>query len=82
MSEDRQTAIRAMIAEIVEQEPETVAPDAHIVEDLGADSMSVLELVAMLENRFGITIAPEMFPELVTVRSIAALVSTLAHERG
>ena len=82
MSADLQTEIQAMTAEILEEEPDSIEPDAHMVQDLGADSMSVLELVAMLENRYGITIAPEVFPQLVTVRGAAALVSTLLHDGG
>ena len=70
--------VRAIIAEIIEVDAAEVTPDAHLVQDLGADSMAALELMAALERKFSVTIEPEHFPELGTLRQTAALIEQLA----
>ena len=38
--------VRALVASIIEMDPNTINPDAHLVEDLGMDSMMALEILA------------------------------------
>jgi len=47
-----------------------VAPGDRLVEDLGAESADVLNLVATLEERSGITIAEEEIGDLATVHDL------------
>ena len=82
MNQEVRETIREMLAEMLEEEPQDVGDEAHLVKELGADSMSVLELMASLEQRFDIVIRPEFFPELVTLNQSAALVERLLHENG
>lgn len=49
---------------------EAVGPDDQLVEDLDAGSADVLNLVAALEDRYGITIEEEELPDLRTVRDL------------
>ncbi|MBI2122914.1 MAG: acyl carrier protein [Armatimonadetes bacterium] len=44
-----------------------VTPEASFVEDLGADSLDVVELVMALEEEFGIEIPDEQAEKIVTV---------------
>lgn len=54
------------------------APDvAHIVDDLGADSLDTVELVMLLEEEFGIEIANDDMETLGTVGEAVALVERL-----
>ena len=64
--------IQAMLAEALNIPVEKVAPDAKIVEDLGADSLDVVELLSRLEDEFGITIPDEDVENLITVGDVAA----------
>ncbi|MBQ7831753.1 MAG: acyl carrier protein [Clostridia bacterium] len=64
--------IQAMLAEALNLPVEKVAPDAKIVEDLGADSLDVVELLSQLEDEFGIIIPDEEVEGLVTVADVAA----------
>jgi acyl carrier protein len=73
--------IAGIVAEITEIPVDTVTPDARLVEDLGADSMNALELLAALERRFNIVIDPSRMVELETPATILALVESLVQEQ-
>lgn len=64
--------IQNMLAEALNMPVEKVLPDAKIVEDLGADSLDVVELLSRLEDEYGITIPDEEVENLVTVADVAA----------
>ena len=64
--------IQAMLAEALNLSLEKVTPDAKIVEDLGADSLDVVELLSRLEDEFGIIIPDDEVENLVTVGDVAA----------
>ena len=63
--------IQAMLAEALNLPIEKVTPDAKIVDDLGADSLDVVELLSRLEDEFGIIIPDEDVEGLVTVGDVA-----------
>ena len=48
--------VRLLVAEAVGRPAAAVTLDASLVEDLGADSLALLDLVFMLERAFGIQI--------------------------
>jgi acyl carrier protein len=69
--------IQAMLAEALNIPLEKVAPDAKIVDDLGADSLDVVELLSQLEDEFGITIPDEEIENLLTVADVASTLEKL-----
>jgi acyl carrier protein len=48
--------VRVLVAEAVGRPPAAVTLDASLTEELGADSLALLDLVFMLERAFGIQI--------------------------
>ena len=64
--------IQEMLAEALNISVDKVSADAKIVEDLGADSLDVVELLSRLEDEFGVTIPDEDVENLVTVGDVAA----------
>lgn len=62
--------IRAALAQQFELDPETISMDTNLIDDLGADSLDVVELIMSLEDEFGITISDEAAAELYTVGRI------------
>ena len=69
--------IQAMLAEALNLPLEKVTPDAKIVEDLGADSLDVVELLSRLEDEYGVMIPDEDVETLVTVADVAAAIEKL-----
>lgn len=59
--------VTQLIAEIIEMDPAEINPDAHLVEDLGMDSMMALEILASIEKKFRIKIPEEDLPKITTV---------------
>ena len=69
--------IQGMLAEALNMPVEKVLPDAKIVEDLGADSLDVVELLSRLEEVYGVTIPDEDVENLVTVGDVAVEIEKL-----
>jgi acyl carrier protein len=65
--------VRAVIAEILEKEAEEIEDEASLVEDLGMDSMMVLEIVAALEKKYRITIPEEELTKIATLNQAVEL---------
>jgi acyl carrier protein len=63
-SEDR---AREIIAKELEVDPKQVTAEAKFIEDLGADSLDIVELVMALEEEFGLDIPDEDADKLKTV---------------
>lgn len=47
-----------------------VEMDSNIIEDLGADSLSVMQIIMALEDEFGLTVEDDDVRSLLTVRAI------------
>ena len=63
-SEDR---VKEIIAKELEVDIKQLSPEAKFIEDLGADSLDIVELVMALEEEFGIDIPDEDADKLKTV---------------
>lgn len=69
--------IQEMLAEALNISVDKVTPDAKIVDDLGADSLDVVELLSQLEDEFGIIIPDDEVEQLVTVADVVAALEKL-----
>ena len=63
-SEDK---VKEIIAKELEVEVKQLTPEAKFIEDLGADSLDIVELVMALEEEFGLDIPDEEADKLKTV---------------
>ncbi len=63
-SEDR---VKEIIAKELEVDAKQITPEAKFIEDLGADSLDIVELVMALEEEFGLDIPDEDADKLKTV---------------
>ena len=69
--------IADIIAKQLRADTEEITEDTNIMEDLGADSLDVFELLNQLEDEFGIVIPEEDMEGLVTVADVAAAIEKL-----
>ena len=69
--------VRDALAQQFEIDPETITMDTSIVDDLGADSLDVVELIMSLEDMFGISISDDDAAQLDTVRRIVEYLEKL-----
>ena len=59
--------VKAVIVDQLNVEDDDVIEDASFVDDLGADSLDIVELVMALEEEFGISIPDEEAESIKTV---------------
>ena len=57
-----------IIVEQLSVEKDKVVPGASFVDDLGADSLDLVELIMAMEEAFGIEIPDEMAEKIATVQ--------------
>jgi acyl carrier protein len=62
-----ETKVREIIAKELEVDVKQLTPEAKFIEDLGADSLDIVELVMALEEEFGLDIPDEDADKLKTV---------------
>jgi acyl carrier protein len=65
-----ETEILKIIANRCDCSLEEVTSEKHIIDDLNADSLSVVEIIMDLEAEFDIQITDEEAEELLTVKQI------------
>jgi acyl carrier protein len=64
--------VKDIIVEQLGVEPEKVKPEASFIDDLGADSLDIVELVMAMEEEFDLEIPDEDAEKLRTVGDVAA----------
>lgn len=60
--------VKSIIAENLDVDEQEITPDASFTEDLGADSLDIVELVMAFEEAFGIEIPDEEAEKITRVR--------------
>lgn len=63
--------IKAIIVEQLGVDESEVTPEAHFIDDLGADSLDTVKLVMALEEEFGIEISDEDAEKIQTVGDVS-----------
>ncbi len=66
---DIEQRVKQAVAEQLSINVDEISNDASFMDDLGADSLDLVELVMALENEFDITIPDEDSEKIVTVQS-------------
>lgn len=72
---ERAEEIKAVVARVLEVDEVRVGPTSHFIEELGADSMKLIELLANLEIEFDVEVDPGEFERLVNLDGVYAVMS-------
>jgi acyl carrier protein len=62
--------VRDVVVEQLNVSPEAVKLESKIIEDLGADSLDVVELVMALEEKFDIQIPDTEAEKLISIQNV------------
>ncbi|MBR3420986.1 MAG: acyl carrier protein [Ruminococcus sp.] len=62
--------IKELIVEQLGVEEDAVTPEANIQEDLGADSLDIVDLIQTIEDEYDLSIPDEAVEEIKTVNDI------------
>jgi acyl carrier protein len=76
-AEEIKSTIRDLIVEIGEDmdlDSSKITDEAKFIEDMGFDSMALLEVLATMEKKFGVSIPESEFPNITTINACAATV--------
>jgi acyl carrier protein len=71
--------VREIVAEQLERDVNEVTNEASFIDDLGADSLDIVELVMKMEEEFGIEIPDEEAEKIKTVNDVIQYIT--AHKK-
>jgi len=66
--------VKELVAEQLGISKDTILPESNIIEDLGADSLDVIEMLMTLEDEYGITIPDDQINQVRTIAQIVELI--------
>lgn len=68
--------LKKVIAEVLNVDPEEIALDSTFVDDLGADSLDVFQIIMGIEEEFDIEIPAEKAEKISTVEEAVELIKS------
>ncbi|MFW6120547.1 MAG: acyl carrier protein [Petrotogales bacterium] len=68
--------VKKIVAENLSVDESKITEETSFVEDLGADSLDLVDLVMALENELGISIEDEKLSELSTINDVIELIES------
>jgi acyl carrier protein len=74
MAGEVENRVREIISEQLGVAANEVTPEASFIEDLGADSLDIVELVMALEEEYGTEISDEDAEKIRTVKDVVSYI--------
>ena len=69
--------VQAILAKQLRIDAATVKPESRIKNDLGADSLDILQLLMTIEEEYGVTIPDEQLASFETVEDVVKFLESL-----
>ena len=76
MSDDTLNKIKSIVVEKLDVDISKVTNDAKFIDDLGADSLDIVELVMQFEEDFGLEIPDEVAEKILSVKDALDYINT------
>ncbi len=70
--------VNSIVTDQLGVDKESLSPEANLLDDLGADSLDVVELVMALEEEFGIEVPDDDVENIRTIRDILKYIEARA----
>jgi acyl carrier protein len=74
--------VKMVTARVLDLSPEEIRPEHSFTEDLGAESVQSIELVAMFEEEFGIEMNEDAALSVSTVGGAVDFITNVCKEQG
>jgi len=68
--------LKKILVEVLGVKEEDIKPESKFVEDLGADSLDLVELIMAFEDKLEIEISDEEAEKMVTVKDVLDYIET------
>ena len=72
--------LQKVIGEVLNVAPDEVTLDTRFVEDFGADSLDLFQVVMGIEEAFGIEIPEDKVKQIATVKEAVSLIKNVRNE--
>ena len=66
--------VRSILAEQLDIDEDSITLDSSIIDDLGADSLDIVEMLMVIEQEYDVVIPDEVITSLKTVGDVAAYI--------
>ena len=74
MNEEIYEKLKGIIVEQLGVKIEEISPEAHFADDLGADSLDIVEMIMAVEEEFTIQVSDDEAETLQTVQDVAKFI--------
>ncbi len=68
--------VKEILVDEVGCDEEEVTLEANVIDDLGADSLAVMQITMALEDEYGVDVPEDVIPTLKTVKDIVDFVES------
>jgi acyl carrier protein len=76
MNEEIYNKLKGIIVEQLGVKESEISPDAHFADDLGADSLDIVEMIMAVEEEFNIQVSDEEAESLAKVSDVVNFIET------
>ena len=74
--------VREFLIEDLEVEESAISPEANLKDDLGIDSLDFVDIVVILERKFGFKIKPEEMAGVTTLSQFCDYIQTKVGDKA
>ena len=81
MEQKASEVILGMLIKQLNKKPQDVKMDMRIKEDLGADSLDIVEILMGIEDKYGVTVADDVVLKIKTVQDLVNAVDEIVKKK-
>jgi acyl carrier protein len=68
--------VKKLVASQLSVAEEKITEESRLIEDLGADSLDIMEMLMALEDEFGISISDDETAKMKTIAGVVAVIDS------